>query len=217
MFEEEWRAARSVRGASARSVEACSPGTLEDTTVTPKHIFVAATMSVVFAVSGVSPQQALAAEPGDSPTERTPAGVEETTETPAEQVSRDFRIVELKGVPEVKTEWVIREKCVKVLKKRKCVKTKLPKVYQRHSTKEFLAAVSYPKGLNAVAVQAVETCGKIAAASATAGALAGGPPAALGAFRTTFSSCIVAQAGLQAKKFHIRIKTETSHSEWKAI
>lgn len=115
---------------------------------------------------------------------------------------KEFVILKLGGVPEVKADIKVKDTIFGI-------KTKMPVVYRTVSTKHLVARVTYPPAMERQIVHHVEQCGQLAAAAAVAAAFAGGPGAAKAAFSSAFQGCIRAKIDANLAEITVTVDVTT--------
>lgn len=128
--------------------------------------------------------------------------------------TQSWKVLSVHGIPQYKTEWIVKT-VAKVFGKK--IKTKVPRVYRRTSTRAIIVDVSYPIHLDQEFGKRIEKCGKIAAVIAAAAAIKGGPPGALAAFKGSFVTCVEAELRDEASKLVSSVRTETKTGPWKPV
>lgn len=132
----------------------------------------------------------------------------------AHHTTKSWKVLSVHGIPQYKTEWIVRTVAKFFGKK---IKTKVPRVYRRTSTRSVIIDVSYPIHLDQEFGKKIEKCGKIAAVIAAAAAIKGGPLGALTAFKGSFLTCAEAELRDEASKLVSNVRTETKTGPWKPI
>jgi hypothetical protein len=117
-----------------------------------------------------------------------------------------FHLAEIKGWPEVKTEWKLQ--CVTIFGHKVC--TKVPVVYHRTCTLYVFVDVCYPKG----GLNDIETCVTGAGLAAAVAAVISGGAAAAPAFKAALEACLLAKGVKWANSISVNAGTASECGLW---
>jgi hypothetical protein len=117
-----------------------------------------------------------------------------------------FHLAEIKGWPEVKTEWKLQ--CVTIFGHKVC--TNVPVFYHRTCTLFVFVDVCYPKG----GLNDVQTCILGAAMAAAVAAVISGGAAAAPAFKAALEACLLAKGIKWASSITVNAGTASECGPW---
>ena len=178
------------------------PGTPSPMTATSSSMPEPPSPPPVAAAAAVSP------DPPSSSPPPNDAQAEATKLLPGPSQTREFKVISIYNIPEVKTDMVMKKlHCWRIFGgKKKCIKTKVPVVYRRFHGIDLFAVVNFTGSSGTV-----EFCGKMAAVAAAAGGTIGKQEALL-VFSASFNICMK-RAG-ESTRYETTMHQRTTSSDW---